>query len=205
MTFWPKSHPETWEKHADMSTRTPAISGTKGLKHGGLNIQGGASACFGGHGLSASMPAFFQILTSLLQDDGRLLKPETTKMMFEPQLNEREREGMRNVFRSKEQSGMFVGDFEGVEGLDWGIGGVLMGEGGTLCWSGMPNLFWVRLPPSPFLSLTPLLSPFSLPLQTQLFLKIPNIHPRSSSTAAHPSVAYSARKSYRPEIARWGN
>ena len=155
ITFWPKSKPGMAERTAGMSTRDRK---TGALKHEMESIEStaGAKDCFGGHGAYASVPSFMKILQSLLRDDDVLLKRETTRIMFEPQLTDESREAMKVLWEDKANTGLFVGEFEPQIRKDWGLGGLLVMDGtegwrrkNTLVWSGLPNLFWVSVIISP--------------------------------------------------------
>ena len=149
ITFWPKSKAGLAERMAGMNVRDAK---TGELKHEMESIEStaGAKDCFGGHGSYASMPSYMKILQSLLRDDEVLLKRETTKMMFEPQLTEESREAMRVLWEDEANSRFFVGEFQPQVRKDWGLGGLLLRDAtegwrrkNTLVWSGLPNLFWV--------------------------------------------------------------
>ncbi|EXJ53307.1 beta-lactamase [Cladophialophora psammophila CBS 110553] len=100
----------------------------------------------GGGGLYASAQDYIKVLVSLLKNDGILLKPETVKLMFSPQLLD---EGSLVETVTAQGAGpMFRG---GVDGRAWnfGLGGILNMEDvedvckkGTMSWGGLPNLFW---------------------------------------------------------------
>ena len=135
---------------ADMSRRDPKANGK--LVHEGCSINStkGCKDCFGGHGAYASMPDYFKILMSLLLDDEKLLKKAMTKMMFESQLSDESREAMEALWKNPANTKLFIGDFPSDVRLDWGLGGLLIGNGtegwrrkNTLIWGGLPNLFWV--------------------------------------------------------------
>ena len=155
ITFWPKSKPGMAERMAGMSVRDHK---TGELKHEMESIEStaGAKDCFGGHGSYASMPSFMKVLQSISRDDEVLLKRETTKMMFEPQLTEESREAMRVLWSDEANARYFVGEFPTQLRKDWGLGGLLIRDAtegwrrsNTLVWSGMPNLFWVGVIISP--------------------------------------------------------
>jgi len=116
--------------------------------------------CLGGEGLHASLDDFMAILYSLLVDDEKLLRKETTRMMFTPQLSDAERPGLRECLGKPV---WICNSILKKDEYDWGIGGVLIdGDGheylkrGTLMWSGLYHVLWVSrvptLPPSaPFI------------------------------------------------------
>jgi CubicO group peptidase (beta-lactamase class C family) len=156
ITFWPDKSPLLKARVAGMTVRDPSVSGGKGkaLPYTGPDIFAGITDPMGGQGAYGSMPSYLKILHSILIDDEKLLKSETTRMMFEPQLTSQSREALQKVFSSRETSALFIGDFPPNVRYDWGLGGVLTMEDveedglqwrrkGTLIWSGLPNLFWV--------------------------------------------------------------
>lgn len=100
----------------------------------------------GGGGLYSSAPDYVKVLISLLRNDGKLLKPETVKLMFTPQLlDNKDLVAMAThpltgpMFRAGVNSAAW----------DFGLGGILNREdvdgvckNGTISWGGLPNLFW---------------------------------------------------------------
>jgi CubicO group peptidase (beta-lactamase class C family) len=154
ITFWPNRNPVLENRLASLSLRDPA-GGGKVVPNKGPNMNAGVQEEFGGQGLSASVPSYLKILTSLLKDDGVLLKKDTTAMMFEPQLSPQGQEALQAVYRSQPAAGpCSIGSFPPNIQYNWGLGGLLtmqdVNEGGVdyrkrgcLNWSGMPNLFWV--------------------------------------------------------------
>ncbi|ETN36717.1 uncharacterized protein HMPREF1541_08995 [Cyphellophora europaea CBS 101466] len=102
--------------------------------------------CFGGEGAYGSLPDYLKILQSLLLDDERLLKKETTALMFQPQLSPASKQALTSFMVDPSP---VVGDFTGPNEYDWGLGGILI-DGDShpyrrrncLIWSGALNLFW---------------------------------------------------------------
>jgi CubicO group peptidase (beta-lactamase class C family) len=106
----------------------------------------------GGSGAYTTAPDYLKLLSSLLKNDGKLLKPETVNEMFKPQLpNPAYLAGVLAIpeFTKYLVPGMPVG-------LKWnyGLGGIIAMEEisgragkGTMFWGGFPNLYWVRLCP----------------------------------------------------------
>ncbi|KIW17904.1 hypothetical protein PV08_05099 [Exophiala spinifera] len=100
----------------------------------------------GGGGLYSSAADYIKILISLLKNDGTLLKPDSVKMMFEPQLAD-----PKHLLEQTQHP--IAGPIfrNGVESESWnsGLGGILttvdvpgVCKKGTLSWGGLPNLFW---------------------------------------------------------------
>jgi CubicO group peptidase (beta-lactamase class C family) len=158
ITFWIDKFPEYAAKQAGVSIRGNGQStDAEGeVRHMSVqNVFGEVEACMGGQGMKARLPAYLQVLKSLLADDGKILRKETLAMMFEPQLTKESHKALNDLrHTAPDQFNGFVGRMpDGVQ-LDWGLGGILTmkndadikgGWGrskGTLMWSGLPNLFW---------------------------------------------------------------
>ena len=101
----------------------------------------------GGGGLYSSVADYVKVLVSLLKNDGTLLKPETVRTMFSPQLPDDKH--LLATVAPPLGPPMFRA---GVESSAWnfGLGGILNMEDvegicrkGTMTWGGLPNLFWV--------------------------------------------------------------
>ncbi|KAI2632329.1 beta-lactamase family protein [Hypoxylon sp. NC1633] len=101
---------------------------------------------FGGQGSFSTMGDHAKLLHSLLVDDEKVLKKETTALMFQPHLSPKSKASL--LEQLKDPSWM-IGDFPLTNEYDWGLGGVLI-DGDkhdyrgdkTLIWSGAANLYW---------------------------------------------------------------
>ena len=103
---------------------------------------------YGGGGLNSSAEDYIKILRSLLLDDGVLLKPETTKELFRPQLADNK---YIQAVMDIPQAAAFLAPSYGA-GLKWnhGLGGAISIDGidgrlapGAMQWAGLPNSYWV--------------------------------------------------------------
>lgn len=108
----------------------------------------GEHDAFGGEGLFGGAGHYLAVLHSLLVDDGKILQPQTARLLFEPLLEPAAREALNAEIA---EAGWVVGVVpKGVE-YDWSAGGLLStgGDGlghrrkGFLQWSGMLNMSWV--------------------------------------------------------------
>ena len=102
----------------------------------------------GGQGAVGSPTAYFKILESLLHDDEKLLKSETVKQMFSPQLVGGSKEACQQTHEMDMWKGKFSSHKVGTD-LNWGLAGLLVQSDedsgikkGTLTWGGLPNLQW---------------------------------------------------------------
>ncbi|KAI8158007.1 Acyltransferase mokF [Colletotrichum sp. SAR 10_70] len=127
-----------------LSTRHPETG--KVIPYTGRHLNNGVESPLGGQGLHGRMDEYIEILYSLLIDDGKLLRPETTAEMFKPQLSSQSKKALLHNMKTPQG---FVGDFPDTKEYDWGLGGILIDgdshpyrKKGTLIWSGAANIFW---------------------------------------------------------------
>ncbi|KAJ5174149.1 uncharacterized protein N7482_000026 [Penicillium canariense] len=151
MTFWPGKSAQVQAKRVAGSVRSP--DGNV-VPFKGPSFVAGATAPLGGQGLYASVPSYLKILQSILVDNEKLLKKETSAMMFTPQLAEESRSELQALYKSQPQSGpCSIGYFPPDTKYSWGLGGLLTMEDVNECgpgyrrrncltWSGALNSFW---------------------------------------------------------------
>lgn len=153
MTFFPSSRPDLAARMSGMTVRDPSGSGHV-VYYGGPSINHNSREYLGGQGCYGTMPDYLKILHSLLVDDEKLLLRKSTAEFFSPQLSAPAKQFLNGLQDRPEVWGMFVGEFPRHISRDWGLGGILTVEHdagwrrkGTMIWSGLPNLFWVRSRP----------------------------------------------------------
>lgn len=176
LTYFPhKSTTIDNAKLVSMTRRDPSIPDGNGkvIPDTAPHLLSQAKEEMGGVGLYTSISSYIKILHSLLINDEKLLKRETVDtLLFEPQLSPSSRESLQGVFShigAGEERGAppYVGTFTKVR-YDHSLVGLLsledMDSGdlkwrrkGYLCWSGMPNIFWVSHPVSQLVLLVKLL------------------------------------------------
>jgi hypothetical protein len=145
VTFDMESRPDLVARKVDMSLRLP----TGQLMHLPTPLYPSpAQDDCGGVGGYSSAPDYMKMLTSLLRDDGKLLKSSSIEEMFKPQLPDPKY--LEQVMQVPELHGLFAGNFPMGLKVDYGLGGMLSLEplptgrcAGAMQWGGMPNLFWV--------------------------------------------------------------
>ncbi|KAI1405170.1 beta-lactamase family protein [Hypoxylon fuscum] len=146
-TFFPDKHPEVKARRVPMAFRAdpegPAVE-----KSGIPTPATGLQVPFGGHGLFASMSDYFKILHSLLVDDEKLLKKETTALIFQPQLTPASKQELHNFMGAPEMKLQFPNPSN--NDYDFGLGGLLINDNkhkywrkGALMWGGAAQLNWV--------------------------------------------------------------
>ncbi|KAI0142459.1 beta-lactamase/transpeptidase-like protein [Hypoxylon sp. NC0597] len=146
-TFFPRNHPNIEARRVPTAYREDPV-GPVVEKPGDTWLTEGKKEPFGGQGLFSTMPDYIKLLHSLLLDDEKVLKKETTALMFKPQLSPKSKEALLGVMKDP---ALLIGDFPITNEYDWGLGGILIDgdkhdyrRRGTLIWAGAANLFWVR-------------------------------------------------------------
>ncbi|OTA88782.1 hypothetical protein M434DRAFT_34687 [Hypoxylon sp. CO27-5] len=144
-TFFPANHPDIEARRVPTAYREDPV-GPVVEKPGDTWLTEGKKEAFGGQGLFSTMPDYVKLLHSLLVDDERVLKKETTALMFKPQLSPKSKEALLEMTRNP---AFLIGDFPQTNEYDWGLGGILIDGDkhnyrgrGTLIWGGAANLFW---------------------------------------------------------------
>ncbi|KAH6700634.1 beta-lactamase [Leptodontidium sp. MPI-SDFR-AT-0119] len=102
ITFWPERQPELNARLAGMTVRDSNVPDGKGKV---LPYLGPNPSAYG------TVPEFMKILQSLLADDEKLVKKETTVEMFQPQLNRESQRSLQENFGDINRSQLFIGKF----------------------------------------------------------------------------------------------
>ncbi|KAF7973516.1 hypothetical protein HWV62_3458 [Athelia sp. TMB] len=148
LTFHLEKKERVQQNRAEMTER---IAESGGLAKGkNLFCPERISFGMGGAGLWGSAPEYLKVLTSLLRDDGKLVKSETLAEMFKPQLSPASKDHWMKALERPEGRAAFTGNLNVGLDLDWGLGGKYaledIPEGrrkkGSLSWGGLPNLYW---------------------------------------------------------------
>lgn len=148
MTFFPTKQPE-------LNARVPLLSarGPDGKLYPFKEpfITTGVTGCMGGSGAYSTLGDYLLFLTSLLRNDGKLLRPESLNELFKPQLTPSQSQSFKEALQGP--MGMFfIGEFQAEKyAHDWAFGGVVFVEGyedgrrraGSLSWGGIANTFWM--------------------------------------------------------------
>jgi len=147
-TFHPRVRPDLLRRTAslairDKSGKLQALHPNSPLAKLPESIypEGGGGGCYG------TANDYIKLLTSLLRNDGKVLKPETVDMMFSPQLKNPTH--LRRV-RADPLSFALAASVPPQTPVDYGFGGILnlddissIGRSkGSMHWGGIPNLFW---------------------------------------------------------------
>ncbi|KAK1067287.1 hypothetical protein LTR74_006491 [Friedmanniomyces endolithicus] len=146
ITFWPDRNPDLKDKVLGIAVRTPD---RKLIPNTEPTLNTGSTDCFGGHGGFSSMSDYLLVQRSILANDGKLLRPETVEMMFQPQLQAGSKRDLM-AFMASPMGAYVIGEWAPGLELDWGLGGMLVmrddvgrRKKGTLSWGGMTNPFWL--------------------------------------------------------------
>ncbi|KAI1095378.1 beta-lactamase/transpeptidase-like protein [Rostrohypoxylon terebratum] len=144
-TFFPREHPDIQARQVPMGFRDEA-TGVVAETGEQAWFEKGLKEPFGGQGLYSSMADYVKLLHSLLVDDEKVLKKETTALLFQPQLSPTSKASLLKLMTGPE---WLIGKFPDTNEYDWGLGGILIDgdkdefrRRNTMIWSGASNCFW---------------------------------------------------------------
>ena len=150
-TFFVSERSDLMERKAAMSIRIE--QGGKAMPYGGPIPYEGVTDAMGGQGLYACAPEYLKVLHSLLVDDEKLLKKESAAELFKPQLTDPSQKGLMKLLEDPYMNQLYGAILPVDCKKNWGLGGLLCLDHlpgwrneGTLTWTGLPNLCWVRFP-----------------------------------------------------------
>lgn len=143
-TFWPATRSKEYrERQSAMSIRDTK-TGRAVQSRKPIDLGSGLTEAAGGQGAFITMGDYMKVMHSLLVDDERLLRKDTTEIMFKPQLSPPAKASLLEYGWS-----VGVGNFPETNEYDWGLGGILIDgdkhpyrKRNALLWSGAPNLVW---------------------------------------------------------------
>lgn len=153
ITFWPKEREDMKHRMATISDLDPA-GGDKTVHSSAQDITRGATDCLGGVGTSGSSEALMKLLRAVLKEDSRLLKSQSYKELFKPQLNEQCAAALHSLTSDENIGAAFSVNIPPSGQKNFSFGGMLsmedypgwMGKN-TALWAGAPGIVWVCLHP----------------------------------------------------------
>lgn len=153
-TFRLRERPDIKNRRADMSMR--AASGE--LRPSPTRyFRDDAPDDSGGGGVFSCPGDYVKVLISLLKNDGTLLKPSTTDILFSPCLPSGPTKALRETraaqyqdYRASQIGSEVVGGVVQPAELNYALGGLVSEKdwpggrkAGSMSWGGLPNLSWV--------------------------------------------------------------
>lgn len=151
-TFHPTRRPEIMARMTHMPMRDPT-SGKLVPNTSGMWPIIDPEDDFGGAGMYSCASDYIKLLTSLLLNDGKVLKPETVdNVLFRPCLSAESKAAMNGMFAGPFASFLAPGYPIASDAVvyDYAPGGAVLVNGakglagkGTLYWAGLPNSDWV--------------------------------------------------------------
>lgn len=123
ITFFPYQNAALKDRVPGLTMRTPE---GKLVPHTAPFLNTGSKDAFGGHGAYATMADYIKVQRSILANNGKLLKPETVDLMFQPQLTPQSTQGLNKILRGP-MAALFIGELKDPNELEmnWGLGGLL--------------------------------------------------------------------------------
>lgn len=152
-TFRLRERPDVQEQRAEMTSRGP--SGALGPSPRPFFPEN-APDDYGGGGIYSSPGDYIKVLISLLKDDGTLLKPASTALLFAPCLPPasipvlvKNRTDGYHAYRASKMGSEVEHRVEQAAELNYALGGLVTEQdwrggrkAGTMSWGGLPNLSW---------------------------------------------------------------
>jgi CubicO group peptidase (beta-lactamase class C family) len=152
-TFRLQERPDVQNQRADMTTRGPG--GILGPSTGPIFPEN-APDDHGGGGIYSSPRDYIKVLISLLKNDGTLLKPASTDLLFAPCLPPasipvlvKNRTDGYQAYRASKMGSEVEHRVEQAAELNYALGGQVTEQdwrggrkAGSMSWGGLPNLSW---------------------------------------------------------------
>ncbi|OCL03265.1 beta-lactamase [Glonium stellatum] len=150
-TFRPLSHPDIMDRIVETVIRGP--DGTIGADESGMFVIKEPGDDFGGAGIYSCAEDYATFLTSLLRDDGRILRSESLQELLKPQLPDPKYLLSSKLFHAMQ--GFLSPDMPLGPGWNYALGGIVSIDGvesiagkGTMWWGGILNSYWIFQPPT---------------------------------------------------------
>lgn len=152
-TFHPELHRGSLPEPLEMAHRVSVGQGSRSVKPGPITLVQPAKNCLGGIGIFSTAEDFSKLLAAILKDGGPLLSKHSTDILLQPHLSDASRCAMPKPLGSQMRRILGIKNVNDIHQADHTLGGTINTKdipgrrrAGTVNWSGLPNLHWVRLP-----------------------------------------------------------
>lgn len=153
-TFHPELYPDSLPQKLEMANRVSVGQGAKSIKAGSVILGQPLKDDLGGIGLWSTPKDFIQLLTALLRGGEPLLTKDSLDILFQPQLSNASRAAMPLSLGSRMRDILGIRSVNVIDQADHCLAGTITLKDipdrrprGTVSWSGLPNLHWVRINP----------------------------------------------------------
>lgn len=150
-TFRPELHRDILPPPLEMGYRLSIGHGEKSIKQGPIILGQPAKHNLGGIGLFSTPTDYMKLLSSLLGGGYPLLSEYSIDILFQPQLSEASRMAMPKPLGSQMRRVLGIKCLDDHTQADHCLAGTMTlkdipgrRRAGTVNWSGLPNLHWVR-------------------------------------------------------------
>lgn len=152
-TFHPELHRGSLPEPLEMAHRVSVGQGSRSVKPGPITLVQPAKDCLSGIGIFSTAEDFSKLLAAILKDGAPLLSKHSTDILFQPHLSDASRCAMPKPLGSQMRRILEIKNVNDIHQADHTLGGTINTKdipgrrrAGTVNWSGLPNLHWVRLP-----------------------------------------------------------
>jgi CubicO group peptidase (beta-lactamase class C family) len=153
-TFHPELYPDSLPPKLEMANRVSVGQGAKSIKAGSVILGQPLKDDLGGIGLWSTPKDFIKLLTALLRGGEPLLTKDSLEILFRPQLSDASRAAMPLSLGSRMRAILGIRSVNVIDQADHCLAGTTTLKDipgrrprGTISWSGLPNLHWVRINP----------------------------------------------------------
>jgi CubicO group peptidase (beta-lactamase class C family) len=150
-TFHPELYPETLPQKLEMASRVDIGRGTKSVKPAPIILGQPPKDDLGGIGLWSTPNDFVKLLAALLRGGQPLLTKASVDILFRPQLSDASRAAMPRPLGNQMRRVLGIKSVDEIDQADHCLSGTITLRDipgrrprGTVNWSGLPNLHWVR-------------------------------------------------------------
>ena len=150
-TFNPDAHLDALPAPLEMGNRQSVGEGTKSVTRGKITLQQPSRDDLGGIGLFSTPSNYMKLLSALLCGGYPLLNETSVDTLFRPQLSDASRLAMPKGLGTQMRRVLGIQSSDTSSQADHCLAGTIAMEdipgrrkAGTVNWSGLPNLHWVR-------------------------------------------------------------
>jgi CubicO group peptidase (beta-lactamase class C family) len=151
-TFHPEEYPDALPAPLEMGSRLSVNQGASSLKQGKILLKQPSEDDLGGIGLFSTPRDYMKLIAALLRGGYPLLSDASVDLLFQPQLSDASRAAMPKGLGAQMRRVLGIKCSGDITQADHCLAGTIITKdisgrrrAGTVNWSGMPNLHWVRL------------------------------------------------------------
>jgi CubicO group peptidase (beta-lactamase class C family) len=150
-TFHPEKYPDTLPPPLEIANRLSVNRGTKSVKKGKVLLEQPRNDDLGGIGLFSTPRDYMKLIAALLGGGHPLMSEASVNILFQPQLSDASRAAMPKGLGAQMSRVLGIKSPSDINQVDHCLAGTIVvndipgrRKAGTVNWSGLPNMHWVR-------------------------------------------------------------